>query len=88
MLDKQLTVFQIRILLKCEDKPISQYYITNSFRKYTRQQREDELAQLVKEGMLEMKELPKKGTNKIPTFYFITEQGKLWVEQYQANYPE
>jgi hypothetical protein len=62
--------------------------ISNSYRKYTATEREIDLQGLIKQDMLLEKSMPKAGVNRIPTFYFITDKGRAWVENYQANYPE
>lgn len=88
MIDTNFSLFQIRILLKCVENPLSRYYISNSYRKYTATEREAWLQDLVKKGFLIEKALPKPNTNKIPVFYFITDKGRQWVEKYQENYPQ
>jgi hypothetical protein len=83
-----LSPFQIRILLKCVIKPLSRDYISNSYRKYTAEERLAGLQSLIKQGMLTEQAMPKPGANRIPVFYFITDKGREWIEKYQADYPQ
>lgn len=82
------TTLQIRLLLGCSDKPLSKTHLANFYRKYSIQEREQALTELIDQHLITMQEMPQKGVRKIPTFYFITEQGKQWVNQYQENYPK
>ncbi len=78
---------QIRLLLKCEQEPMTKSNVSKLYKKLEKDRRVEEITELIKAGMLTEKAMPKIGVNKTPVFYFLTEEGKNWVDQYHANYP-
>ena len=50
--------------------------------------KEKAINDLIKQGYIIAKELPRLNTNKTPIFYEITPKGKQWVDDYMANYPK
>ncbi len=84
----QYSVLEIRILLKCDEQPLSKRRISQLYSKFKKVERDTALAHLVDEGLLVSKVMPKPGTRKNPTFYFLTEKGVRWVKNYQASFPQ
>lgn len=83
-----LPLLEIRILLKCHEKAISKRDMTRFYYKHPKADREQALTHLMTRGLLLSQELPKAGAKKTPTFYSLTDAGKEWVKQYEANYPQ
>ncbi len=87
MLKIALTTLQIKVLLKCADKPLSKRNVTQVFSQYKKPERDQAIDELIYTGFLEAKELPKPGAKKTPIFYIATSKGIKWVEDYNTNYP-
>ena len=83
-----LSVLEIRILLKCDEKTVSKRDITRFYHKHPKVDREQAIANLITRGLLLAQELPKANAKKTPTFYSLTEKGREWVQAYEANYPQ
>jgi hypothetical protein len=83
--NKLLTAFQIRMLLKCNERPVSKYYLSNPYRKYRSPEYTAGLQALIQEGFLEEKELPRVGAIRTPVSYFITEKWREWVKRYKES---
>lgn len=78
---------EIRMLFKCAKKPMSKSNISNLFHRYSIEDREQALENLISDKLIEMKEMPRPDTKKPPVFYFISDAGKEWLKQYEASYP-
>ena len=87
-MNAELETLEILILLKCSKKLLSRTYITRNLFKYPKIEREKALKNLINQGLIIAKEMPKPDAVKIPIFYKITDEGKAWVKDYLDNYPE
>jgi len=88
MKDDSFSLLEMRILLKCAEQALSKRRVSQLYSKFKKSERDAALAHLMDEGLLISKVMPKPGTRKNPTFYFLTEKGEKWVKDYQANFPE
>lgn len=84
----ELSTLEIRILLKCDKKLLSRTDISQLYKKFTKTYRDAAIKTLLKHSLIEAIEKPKEGTSKVPIFYQITSKGKIWVKNYNKNYPE
>jgi len=50
--------------------------------------KEKALNNLIKQGYILTKELPRLNSNRTPVFYEITSKGTQWVKKYLDNYPK
>ncbi|HSW68752.1 MAG TPA: hypothetical protein VLI69_01170 [Gammaproteobacteria bacterium] len=56
--------------------------VTQLYKQYKKEERDDEIRNLISDDYLEAKKMPKPNTKKTPTYYFITDKGKAWVKNY------
>jgi len=83
-----LSVLEIKILLKCHKKTLSRTYVTSFYFRYPPPEREKALNNLIKNNLIIAKHLPKSGAARVPVFYEITDKGRGWVKDYLDNYPK
>ena len=83
-----LSTLEIRILLKCSQGLMSKSAFSQLSRKEGKTKKDEALNNLIKQGYILTRELPRLDSNKIPVFYEITEKGKQWVKKYLDNYPK
>ena len=67
---------EVRILFKCQQKPMSRTDIATAFHRFSISERDTALNNLIDDGLLELREMPKPKAKKTPVFYFISEAGK------------
>ena len=84
----ELETLEILILLKCHKKLASRSYISRTLFKHPKKEREKALSNLIKNGLIIAKEMPKPGATVLPVFYKITDIGNAWVKDYLDNYPK
>lgn len=77
-----LSELEIKILMRCKTSPVSKRDITQMYKKNKKIEKEMVINSLVDFGYIKETKLPKPDTKKTPTFYFITEAGEKWIEQY------
>lgn len=85
---ENLQLMEIKILFKCDEKPLSKSYTTQLYKKMGKKKRDQIIQNLIKRNFIQEILLPKPGANKTPLFYAITEKGKNWIKQYLNNYPK
>jgi len=83
----KLADLEVRMLLKCSEKPLSKHSVTQLYRKFEKVRRDEAIAHLTDDGFITAHKMPKPGTRKTPVFYKITDEGQKWVKQYLDNYP-
>ena len=83
----ELNELEIRILLKCFNKPLSKRDVTQKFHRAPIAERALAIDHLLESSLIESKALPKPNSKKTPIFYFITNSGKKWINSYNENYP-
>jgi hypothetical protein len=90
MPEQHFSALQVRLLLKCAAKPMSKSEFSNFhlYKKSSPAERKQALEELIQQGLLLEKSMPKEGVNKIPTFYFVTDKGQKWLESYRTSYPK
>ena len=66
----------------CNKKPLSKRDITQNFKRHATNLRLESIETLLKHQLIEKKEMPKPDTRRVPTYYFITNEGTLWLNQY------
>jgi predicted transcriptional regulator len=76
----------IKILLKCDKHPVNKSDITQLYKPYKKEARNEIIDFLINHGYLESKKMPKPDVKKTPTYYFITQKGKQWVMEYLAMF--
>lgn len=77
-----LPTLGIKILLNCKSKPLSMRDITQMYKTYKKSERDEVLEHLIAKNYIESIKMPKPNTKKTPTYYVITENGKIWIEKY------
>lgn len=78
---------EIRILLKCNERPLGKKEISQLYRTYDSTERLTAIENLINGGLILSKQMPKPNSKKIPTYYWITDKGKKWVQEYIENLP-
>ena len=73
--------------MKCDEKPITKTDVTQFYKRHSREDRQEAINALLENNLIELKKRPKAGTHKAPTFYFITQDGKIVLNQYKEGYP-
>lgn len=83
----KLSPLEIRILLKCREKPLQKKYISQYYARYSASERKKALDMLTNNELLTANCFPKIEARKPPTIYEITAKGKKWLSIYEENYP-
>jgi len=83
----ELSDLEIRMLLKCSEKPLSKRAVTQLYSKFGKGTRDKAIEYLADYGLITAHKMPKPGTRKTPVFYKITDKGQQWVKNYLDNYP-
>jgi hypothetical protein len=83
----ELSPLEIRLLIKCNKAPLSKRDVTQYLRKYPKVERDAAIVRLVENGFIQSRVMPKEGSGKTPTFHFITDKGKKWLEHYYSSFP-
>ena len=84
----ELSVLEIRLLIKCNKSPLSKRDVTQIFRHYAKSERDEAVHQLLQKELIHLRLMPKEGSGRTPTFYFITDKGKQWLTEYNATFPK
>lgn len=82
MKEIHLSELAIKILLRCNRNPISKHEVTQFYKKYAKAERDSTIDYLFKNDYIRIARVPKLGSGKIPTYYFIIEKGKNWIRDY------
>ena len=69
---EDLSILEIKILLKCSQKILSRTYITSFYFRYPPAEREKALNNLIKNSLIVKRQLPKPKAARTPIFYEIT----------------
>jgi len=90
MSEHPFSALQVRLLFKCAMKPMSRSEFSNFhlYKKSDPVERKRAVEQRIQQELLIAKPMPRDGVNKILTFYFVTDKGQKWIEEYRANYPQ
>ncbi len=83
-----LSPLEIHILLKCKQKLLSRSALSQIRRKESKTNREKAISNLIKQGLINVLELPHPDATITPVFYEITDKGKAWVKDYLDSYPK
>lgn len=82
-----LTPLEIRILLKCYENPLGKKDISQFYRARSHADRKQAIQNLIENGLVLSKQMPKPNSKKIPIYYLITDSGKKWILNYIKNFP-
>ncbi len=82
----RISLLAIKILAKCENQPISRADITRQIRSYKSEERENAITTLLKESFITRQKVFKPPAKRPPTYYSITEKGKLYLSKYRQKY--
>lgn len=85
-MDINLSALEIRILLKCDERPLVRGKLTQVYKKSSIEEREKAINNLKARQYIVQKALPKPSTRTVPIFYEITDKGRAWVKEYMATY--
>ena len=81
-----LSILEIKILLKCYERPYSRTRITRLFFRYPVPGRDNALNNLIRNKLIIAKQIPKPNASRTPVFYEITDDGKIWIKSYLDKY--
>jgi DNA-binding PadR family transcriptional regulator len=77
-----------KIIFKCSEKPLSKFNISQIFKKFSIEEREEALRLLIQNGLINEVKVPKPKVRRIPTYYLITEKGSTWLQNYLNEFSE
>jgi len=83
-----LGYLEIQILLRCDAGDFNKTDLSQiARRQYSLTEKQKIIRGLIIKDLLIEKMLPKIGATRAPIFYFLTDNGKKWVDEYKKNYP-
>ena len=76
----------LKILISCNKKPLSRKSLSQNFKRHPIEKREESVNKLLKEELIEAREMPKPNAARTPTFFYITKTGMVFIEQYLESF--